>query len=74
MYFEKHSRAVLFILLMLFALPHRAQDVIMTELPNINQLPTRDILCIFQDSEGYMWYGTEEGLLNIEYNLLSFSG
>ena len=62
MYFEKHSRAVLFILLMLFALPHRAQDVIMTELPNINQLPTRDILCIFQDSEGYMWYGTEEGL------------
>lgn len=45
-----------------FALQGKAQDIITTEFPNINQLPTKEILCIFQDSEGYMWYGTEGGL------------
>lgn len=27
-----------------------------------SQLPSGEIYCNFQDSEGYMWYGTEEGL------------
>ncbi len=40
----------------------KAQSIITTELPGINQLPTKEVLCIFQDSEGYMWYGTEGGL------------
>lgn len=38
-----------------------AQNIISTELPTQNQLPTGEIYCIFQDSEGYMWYGTEGG-------------
>ncbi|WP_221411542.1 two-component regulator propeller domain-containing protein [Dysgonomonas sp. 216] len=45
-----------------FALQGKAQDWISTELPNINKLPTKEIQCIFQDSEGYIWYGTEGGL------------
>lgn len=34
-------------------------DVTLRNLPNSDQLPTQELLCIFQDSEGYMWYGTE---------------
>ncbi|MCD8165418.1 MAG: hypothetical protein LUE93_04405 [Bacteroides sp.] len=30
-------------------------------LPTQNQLPVGEIVCTFQDSEGYMWYGTEGG-------------
>lgn len=37
----------------------KAFDMIVRSLPNSEQLPTKELLCIFQDSEGYMWYGTE---------------
>lgn len=40
---------------------NKAQDIIVTELPNLNQLPTSEIKCLFHDSEGFMWYGTEGG-------------
>ncbi len=53
----------LLLFFILFAiLQNKAQNIITTELPNINQLPTKEILCIFQDSEGYVWSGTEGGL------------
>ena len=39
-----------------------AQNIILSELPTQSQLPSGQIYCTFQDSEGYMWYGTEEGL------------
>ena len=48
-----------------FLLPEgrsNAQEAITTEIPTINQLPTKGIQSIFQDSEGYMWYGTIGGL------------
>lgn len=34
---------------------------VMTPLPNQNQLPVVGINRIFQDSEGYLWYGTDGG-------------
>ena len=43
------------------AVPVKAFDMIVRNLPNSEQLPTKELLCIFQDSEGYMWYGTEGG-------------
>lgn len=53
---------MLLIFFILSALPHNAQELIVTGLPSINRLPTKEILYIFQDSEGYMWYSTEGGL------------
>lgn len=39
-----------------------AQNIAITDIPTINQLPVNAIHRVFQDSEGYMWYGTVEGL------------
>ncbi|HBG57437.1 MAG TPA: hybrid sensor histidine kinase/response regulator [Porphyromonadaceae bacterium] len=36
-----------------------AQDMLVAELPNLNQIPTSEIRCFYHDSEGFMWYGTE---------------
>ena len=38
-----------------------AQNVVWTELPTQGQLPVANIHRLLQDSEGYMWYGTEGG-------------
>lgn len=53
--------AVVFFLLLL---PMRlsAQEIKVKGIPHINQLPIHLINTVFQDSEGYIWYGTEDGL------------
>ena len=33
-----------------------------TDIPTIDQLPVNAIHRVFRDSEGYMWYGTVNGL------------
>jgi len=38
-----------------------AQNIILSKIPTQNQLPVGDIVCMLQDSEGYMWYGTSKG-------------
>lgn len=43
------------------AVAAQAFDMIVRNLPSSDQLPTKELLCIFQDSEGYMWYGTAGG-------------
>ena len=39
-----------------------AQPVARTDIPALGRLPVNAIHRIFQDSEGYMWYGTVNGL------------
>lgn len=39
-----------------------AQNISIIDIPTINQLPVNAIHRVFQDSEGYMWYGTVNGL------------
>ena len=39
-----------------------ATDFSVTKIPALEQLPVNAIHRIFQDSEGYMWYGTVNGL------------
>ena len=38
-----------------------AKSFVISTLPTQSQLPVGNIHCIFQDSEGYMWYGTRGG-------------
>ena len=39
-----------------------AQKIQMKDIPHIDKLPVNAINTIFQDSQGYIWHGTEEGL------------
>lgn len=39
-----------------------SRNIAVTDIPTINQLPVNAIHRVFQDSEGYMWYGTVNGL------------
>lgn len=43
------------------SLSARTQNFSLLTLPTQQQLPTATIHCLIQDSEGYMWYGTERG-------------
>ncbi len=38
-----------------------AYEIVVSELPSQNRLPKSDVTLIFEDSEGYMWYGTNGG-------------
>lgn len=46
----------------LFSLPMVAQNFSIRGLNTQQQLPVATVHCVMQDSEGYMWYGTEGGL------------
>ena len=39
-----------------------ARDISISEFSSLNRLPVSAVHRIFQDSEGYMWYGTVDGL------------
>lgn len=39
-----------------------AQNITVTSIPMLDQLPVSAIHRIYQDSEGYIWYGTVDGL------------
>lgn len=50
-----------------------AQEIKVSGIPHIDQLPIHIINTVFQDSEGYIWYGTEDGLCrNDGYNIQTF--
>ncbi|SHE89287.1 hybrid sensor histidine kinase/response regulator transcription factor [Dysgonomonas macrotermitis] len=38
-----------------------SQNITMSGIPTQDQIPTGDIIRTYQDSEGYMWYGTARG-------------
>ena len=47
--------------LLLVSLQASPRSFVMTPLPNQNQLPVVGVNHIFQDSEGFFWYGTDGG-------------
>nr|WP_321450970.1 two-component regulator propeller domain-containing protein [uncultured Carboxylicivirga sp.] len=52
-------------IIIVFSLVHfssRAQNISIRDIPSQDKLPVNAIHRIFQDSEGYMWYGTFNGL------------
>lgn len=57
----KHILLYIACCLLLIGTGCQAQDFSITALPTQRLLPTASIHCIFQDSEGYVWYGTDEG-------------
>lgn len=39
-----------------------------------NGLPSNEVYCVFQDSKGYMWFGTDRGLVKYDgYNFLTYT-
>ena len=56
--------------LLIFSPLLHAQDIVVREIPSLDKLPVNAIHRIFQDSDGYMWYGTFNGLCrNDGYNI-----
>lgn len=53
--------SILLAVILLASVQIAAQNIIMQSIPTQDQLSTGDIIRIFQDSEGYMWYATERG-------------
>ena len=67
--------SVLKLLCLIFIFPKniQAQDVTRLDIPQYAQLPNKNIRKIFQDSEGFIWYCTEEGLFRDDgYNICTF--
>lgn len=67
---EKHNARIyimklhttIFSYLLLFSVSSFAQNITSKKIPVSDQLPVNAIHRVFQDSEGYMWYGTVDGL------------
>lgn len=55
------KRSILVYIYLLFLTQVNAQDIVITEFPNLDQLPNSEVKCFLHDSEGFMWYGTEGG-------------
>lgn len=55
------KKSIFLFIFLLFLTQNNAQDIVVTELPNLDQLPNSEVKCFFHDSEGFMWYGTEGG-------------
>ena len=51
----------LYILAVLLPLVGWAQERRMLSLPNLEQLSSKHILEVMQDSEGFLWYATQGG-------------
>lgn len=43
-------------------LAQSSQNIKITDIPSLSKLPVSAVHRVFQDSEGYMWYGTVNGL------------
>lgn len=61
------SRIGILLLTIILTLPTQTavagkRDVIITKLPLLDMMPSRCVIYLYQDSEGEMWYGTEDGL------------
>lgn len=69
---SKSFLSFLFFLLCVIS-PALGQQVYINPIPAIDQLPSNSILRIFQDKEGFIWFGTLDGLCRYDgYNILVF--
>lgn len=55
------KKSIFIFIFLSFLTQNNAQDIVVAELPNLDQLPNSEVKCFFHDSEGFMWYGTEGG-------------
>ena len=61
--FSLLNQVFLFLLLQtLFMSTVCAQEIVVKDIPSLDKLPVKAIHRIFQDSVGYIWYGTFNGL------------
>ncbi len=45
-------------------------NIFVSDMPNLGKLPVNEVTAICQDDEGYMWYGTSDGLCRDDgYNI-----
>lgn len=45
-------------------------NIFISDMPNLSKLPVKEVTAICQDNEGYMWYGTSDGLCRDDgYNI-----
>ena len=59
--------------LCVFATVAFGQQIQVKDIPHFDQLPSHVINTIFQDTEGYIWYGTDDGLCrNDGYDIYTF--
>ena len=68
-------RTLIWILLLCVwsVMPTSAQIASLVQNPQVKKLPVRSVHCIYQDSEGYIWYGTVNGLCRDDgYNIQVF--
>lgn len=74
---NKHTQNIIFLILLLllplWRNPAHAQNILARKIPLLEKLPVKAIHRIFQDSDGYMWYGTFNGLCRSDgYNIRVF--
>ena len=58
----KQKGYLIIVLVLCLSVHTQAQNFSIHPLPTQRLLPVASIHCVMQDSEGYMWYGTEGGL------------
>lgn len=56
------KRVILFFILFVFSFFARAQSLLFRQITSDNGLSTNLVNCIYQDSKGFMWFGTQDGL------------
>lgn len=72
-FFSYVVRMVTFFGFLGLSLYMNARNIQIKDIPHLDKLSTNVINTIFQDSEGYIWYGTAEGLCRDDgYNIHTF--
>ena len=66
-------KSIISFVILLLVIPLQAQNITLRNIPSQDKLPVNAIHRIFQDSDGYMWYGTFNGLCRYDgYNIRVF--